>query len=535
MGLPDRSVNQTGYRIGIDVGGTNTDAVLMLGREVVAETKQSTTSDVTSGVSSAIKSILDASSVRPASIDAVMVGTTHFVNAFVQRRELEPVGIIRIGLPMTSGIPPLVDWPDDLRAAVGNHVFMVGGGSYYTGQEYAPLDVEAVAGAATEIKKLGLTSVAIASVFAPIRPDFETRAEAIVREIIGDAHITLSHQVGGIGLVERENAAIINATLHTLAEKVVSALEDAIRSFSMDAALYLTQNDGTLMGTEVARSFPVTTCSAGPTNSIRGAAFLTGSKDAVIVDIGGTTTDVGVLSKGFARETSDSFDLGGVRTNFTMPDVLSVGLGGGTVVRFSDEGDVVLGPDSVGYRLTEEARVFGGQTLTTTDFAVARGHLDIGDKGLLADLSDSKLQAISAAITRKVESAIDQLKTSATDIPVVLVGGGSVLVGEQLRGASEVIKPDHGGVANAIGAAIAQVGGRVKRLFDYGTEGGRDAAIERATNEAIDNAVAAGAIPGTIEVVGVEEYPMPYMQTEAVDVHVRVVGDLDFNQVGGQS
>ncbi|MCG8370619.1 MAG: hydantoinase/oxoprolinase family protein, partial [Proteobacteria bacterium] len=431
-----------------------------------------------------------------------------------------------------SGIPPFVDWPDELREVIGDHVFMVGGGRYYTGVDYAPLDTAAIEAAAREIRNSGLASAAISSVFAPIRPDLEIEAGKIVRGIAGDVHITLSHQVGGIGLVERENAAIINATLHELAGEVVSAFEQAMISLGLHANLYLTQNDGTLMGTEIAKRFPVATCSAGPTNSIRGAAFLSNFEEAIVVDIGGTTSDVGVLAKGLARETSESFDLGGVRTNFTMPDVLSVGLGGGTIVRIGDDGNITLGPDSVGYRLTEKAQVFGGSTLTTTDVAVARGLLDIGDRSRLQGIPDEQADEISELVHRRVEAAIDQLKTSATDIPVILVGGGSVLIDGDLAGASGVIKPDHGAVANAIGAAIAKVGGRVKRLFDFSGEGGRDAAIERATNEAKENAIAAGAVPGTLEVVDIEEYPMPYMQTDAVDVRVRVVGDLDTSAVG---
>jgi len=317
------------YRIGIDVGGTNTDAVLMQGDEVITETKQSTTADVTSGAINAIRVILEQSMVAPEDIDAVMVGTTHFVNAFVQRKELQQVAIIRVGLPMTSGIPPMVDWPDDLITEIGEHIFLISGGSYYTGKDYAPLDTAALETAGEQIRNAGLESVAISSVFAPIRPDLEEKAARIIRSIVGDnLRVTMSHEVGGLGLIERENAAIINACLQGLASKVVGALEQALANYQMRARLYFSRNDGTLMSTNVARDFPVNTCSAGPTNSIRGAAFLTGKKDAVVVDIGGTTTDVGVLTRGFARETIDSFDLGGVRTNFTMPDVLSVGRSG---------------------------------------------------------------------------------------------------------------------------------------------------------------------------------------------------------------
>lgn len=521
-------------RIGIDVGGTNTDAALMEGRNVVATSKQQTTPDVTSGVVAAIEAVLDDSDVGHESIDAVMVGTTHFVNAFVQRRDLNPVAIVRIALPMTSGIPPLVDWPDDLRSSIGEHIFMIGGGSYYTGADYVELDETALDEAALEIKRLGLTSVAITSVFAPIRPDLETRAEEIIRRAAGEVDVTLSHQVGGIGLIERENAAIINASLQGISRTVVRSLKRAAQELSLNASLFISQNDGTLMSADYAESYPVMTCSAGPTNSIRGAAFLSGLKDAVVVDIGGTSTDVGVLSKGFARETVESSELGGVRTNFSMPDVLSVALGGGTVVRFKDRGSVELGPDSVGYRLLQAGRAFGGDTLTTTDIAIARGAVNLGNADYLSDLTKDQCLRTSMAIHERVEAAIDQLKTSAAPVPVVLVGGGNILIDRELTGASDLVRPENAAVANAIGAAIAQVGGRVKRLFDFG-DGGRDAALAKAIAEAKKNAIDAGARAETLEVVDIEEFPMTHMQTNTVDLHVRVVGELALEQVGTDS
>ena len=140
----------------------------------------------------------------------------------------------------------------------------------------------------------------------------------------------------------------------------------------------MSQNDGTLMSPELAARFPVLTFASGPTNSIRGGGLLSGLDDCIVVDIGGTTTDVGVLSAGFPRESSVAVDIGGVRTNFRMPDVLSIGLGGGSRVRSAD-GATTVGPDSVGFRLTSEALVFGGSTLTATDIAVASGRAQIGD------------------------------------------------------------------------------------------------------------------------------------------------------------
>ena len=111
----------------------------------------------------------------------------------------------------------------------------------------------------------------------------------------GPRSITLSHDLGRIGLLERENVALLNACLQELARKTTSAFIDALRESGIQAPLYLTQNDGTIMRAEIARSFPVYCFASGPTNSMRGAAFLSGIEDGVVVDVGGTTSDIGQL------------------------------------------------------------------------------------------------------------------------------------------------------------------------------------------------------------------------------------------------
>ncbi|MDP7592239.1 MAG: hydantoinase/oxoprolinase family protein [Litorilituus sp.] len=513
-------------RIGIDVGGTNTDAALLQDFRVLAGAKVQTTEDVSSGVISVIQRVLQTSGNSENDISAVMVGTTHFVNAFVQRKSLLNVACVRVGLPMGSGIPPLVDWPDELRQQIGEHIYMIGGGSYFDGTDYAPLDEQALEQTALDIKAKGIVSVAISAVFSPVRTDIELRAAEILARHLDNVNITLSHQVGGIGLVERENAAIINASLQALSHKVIPTLQQAISELGIAAPLYLSHNDGTLMSAEYAMQYPVMTCNASVTNSIRGAAFLSGLSDAIIVDIGGTTTDIGCLSKGFARETSNASEIGDVRTNFSMPDVLSIALGGGTCIREKNN-QIILGPDSVGFKLTQKALVFGGDTLTTSDIAIACGQMKFGNESKLSHLSKGLIDKVHKAMKARLESAIDQLKLSAEPVPVILVGGGAHLIAGDLKGTSEVIHPINSDVANAIGAAIAQVGGRVKRLFDYKLEGGREKALEKAKKEAIDNAVKAGAKPGTVEIIELEEYPMTHVQSNTVDVKVRAVGQLE--------
>src|SRR2546427_291875 len=254
-----------------------------------------------------------------------MIGTTHFTNAVVQRRDLTRVAAVRIGLPASASLPPFVDWPDDLAALVRGEVVMLEGGHEYDGRPIVPLDERGMRDAARRIRAAGITSVAIAA------------------------------------------------------------------------------------------AFPVYSFASGPTNSMRGAAFLSGLSDAIVIDIGGTTTDIGSLRHGFPREANNVVEIGGVRTLFRMPDLLSVGLGGGSLV--ADDGRRV-GPGSVGYRLVNESRVFGGTTLTATDVAVAARLIDLGDRRRVADLPADLLKTALARMPAAIEESGDRLKTDARGEPL---------------------------------------------------------------------------------------------------------------------
>ena len=512
--------------IGVDVGGTNTDAVLMEGSHMAGAAKVPTTADVTSGIVGAVTELLKQSPGAP--IDAVMVGTTHFTNALLERRDLAPTAVLRLCLPATQLLPPLVDWPDELKGAIGGHTFMVVGGNEFDGREISSLDRKGVRDAAREMVSRGIRAAAVCGVFSPVDPRHEDEAAAIIREETPDLRVCLSHENGRMGLLERENAAVLNACLGDVARRTVRGISEALNQLGIDAPLFMSQNDGTLMDTDFAARFPVLTISSGPTNSMRGAAWLSGITDGIVVDVGGTSTDVGALVKGFPRESAVAVHLAGVRTNFRIPDMVSIALGGGTVVT---PDPWRMGPESVGYRLTDEALVFGGKTLTTTDLAVASGRADVGARKLVKGLDSSQVERALAEIRERVETAVDRVKLSGEDVPVVLVGGGSILLGDGLAGASEVLRPEHAGVANAIGAAIAQVGGQMERVYSLET-GGRAEAITDCSAGAMQRAVTAGADPATVEVVDVEEVPLTYVPSNATLVRVRAVGNLALSSSG---
>lgn len=292
-----------------------------------------------------------------------------------------------------------------------------------------------------------------------------------------------------------------------------------------NADVYLSQNDGTLMTMEHARRYPILTVACGPTNSIRGASYLSNLKNAIVVDVGGTTTDLGVIQNGFPRESSVAVTIGGVRTNFRMPDVISIGLGGGSIVRVRSDGSVTVGPDSVGYEITKKALVFGGDVMTATDIAVRCGLTDLGDAERTAGIPREVADKALAVMRAMVEDSVDSMKVSNADADLILVGGGSVILPEDIPGASSVLKPEHFGCANAIGSAISKVSGTYEKLVDY-DETPRDQALENARAAAVDAAVEAGAVRDTVEIIEMEDVPLAYYPGHTSRVKVKAAGDL---------
>ncbi|MBS7538247.1 hydantoinase/oxoprolinase N-terminal domain-containing protein [Ancylobacter lacus] len=505
-------------RIGIDVGGTNTDGVLLDGTRILSRVKTATTADVTTGVRAALAHVT--AGADPAGLAGVMIGTTHFTNAVIERRGVERVAVVRIGLPAAAVLPPFTGWPADLRRAVEGPVFMLRGGHEFDGRPIVPFDAEGMRQAARAIAASGVGSVAVCAVFSPLTAAAEEEARAILAQEAPGVAVTLSSALGRIGLLERENAAILNSCLHGLARRTVAAFRDAIAASGLAAPLYITQNDGTVVVAEVAERFPVLCFASGPTNSMRGAALLSGRQNAIVVDVGGTTSDVGVLEGGFPREANSRVDIGGVRTVFRMPDVVSIGLGGGTRVSTAPFG---IGPESVGFRIREAARVFGGDTLTLTDIGVGLGLAAIGSPARVAGLDPALLARCRDWIRTALEEVIDRMKTSAAPVPVVAVGGGAFLVPETLAGVSEVVKVPDAGVANAVGAAMAQVSGEVDRIFH---DMPREEAVARARAVAEARAVEAGAQRESLVLLDVEDLPLAYIPGDARRVRVRVVGDV---------
>lgn len=516
-------------RVGIDVGGTNTDAVVMDTTDrVVAWTKQATSADVTTGMENALSALLDQIGTDHTRIGRVMLGTTHATNAILERRNLGRVAVIRIGAPATTAVPPLDAWPTDLSQTVAAAQILIRGGHFVDGYPIAPLDTGAVRRFLDEVAGK-VDAVAITGVFSPAFSDQEREVADLAAACLGaGVPVSMSHEIGSLGLIERENATVLNAALYGVAGEVTGALESVLRSRNLDATPFFAQNDGTLMALEYASRYPVLTIGSGPANSIRGAAFLSGVQDAIIADVGGTSTDLGVLVKGFPRESAAAVEIGGVRTNFRMPDILSLAIGGGTVLD-GEAGDPVVGPRSVGYRISREGLVFGGGVQTLTDAAVLAGRASIGDMAAVQGAPAERQALLKAALgvaDERVIDAVDRVGLGKADRPLIAVGGGAFIIPDEVPGVTEVLRPSHGAVANAVGAVIALVSGRWDTIIPAGE--GRRKAIDEACEIAIARAVQAGAESGKVDIVELTEVPLSYLTEPAIRVHVKAAGPLSW-------
>ncbi|KAK2612619.1 hypothetical protein QQS21_001391 [Conoideocrella luteorostrata] len=567
------------YRIGVDVGGTNTDAAILdiqaldqPGRGVIASQKASTTPDITSGIEAAVSAILDTSEADQSRVLSVTIGTTHFINALIEAdaRRLDRVAVVRLCGPFTRQMPPFSGFPIGLHGVLDGGAYYLDGGLEMDGRPIARLNEDQVRQTAREIVTSGVKVVALVGVFSPLDHDnmYEGKCKEILQNEAPDLHVVCSQNIGPTGFLERENATILNAAILRTGHRVKNGFKRAMSRLKLTCPLYLSQNDGTLLDADTAADFPIKTFASGPTNSMSGAAFLAGidrghggrppmvngvepkvqgddlldmandgknlPKDGavepqvLVVDIGGTTTDVcALLPSGFPRQAPGFVEIAGVRTAFSIPEVVSIGLGGGSKVQPDPEssGSASVGPGSVGHELLAQAKVFGGQTLTATDIVVAEGNVDLGDASLVQDVTTEIRRAARKEINRLLVSVVDKMKVSTAPVHVLLVGGGSILVTHTIAGVDKCIHPIHQGAANAVGAAIGKISGEIDTVEILE---GKDEkiVIADACQRAIDQAIAKGAEPDDVKIVEVNKMPLQYMSQTTIRIQVRAVGRL---------
>ncbi|GAA3873660.1 hydantoinase/oxoprolinase family protein [Leifsonia kafniensis] len=516
---------ETEYRLGLDIGKTHVDAVLLDPDDtLVAKLKIPAVADATDGAGDAIVRILQQSGIRAAQVTRIMIGTNRPMMSLLAGRGLEPVAVIRVGDPSSRAVRPLFGWPTTLRAAVSIGECIVDGGSEIDGRPAAPLDESALVAFLRALRTPA--GVAVTAVLSAADPGPEIAVKNIVRRELGpDVSVSMSHEIGSRGLLARENATVLNAALVGTMRRFADELTAVLHANNLGrASVYVTRNDGSLMSLALAQHFPVLTINSGPANALHGAARLSGVNDALVLDVGGTTTNIGMLVGGEPQGSALGAQLAGIQMNFRMPDIATVRIGGRTPVRadpdapngvrLGDDPPGDLGDVSSGSQGLPAIPVTVRPTATLAEAVAARG-----DDAAPAALRDATRQAVRSILTLHA----GRVRNERGVLPLIAVGGAQALVPERLLNASHIIRPLHGDVASAIGAATASVGGEVETIVNLLVIS-RARAIEDASARACRHAVRAGADPRAVAVVAIEETPLTYVGDSLVRFRVRASG-----------
>lgn len=518
--------------IGVDVGGTNTDIVLLQNSDIIGHIKMKTTVDISDGIISGINQLLTNTQTPHESVQFVNLSTTHMLNALLQGH-VSPVAILRIGAPATTALPPQCDWDNErLTQKINGYATILSGGYFYDGNESTSLNQDEITKAVRNIKERDLKQIAVTGVFSQVAPQQEITLAELLSQQLPHCHITLSHDKDG-GLLERENMTMVIAALHDIFNKTFKNVTTNLNHIGLaHANIFISHNDGTLATLNQAN--PFLTLKAGPTNSLRGAGKLMPHlKHALAVDIGGTTTDAGIIINGEPIEKNALFNIAGINFKSPTSHVEAIALGGGTQITLTNDG-IGLG-ESVANKLLTASKSFGGSTLTVTDIALAYKRIDIPNHNTCwtTELSADQLAAIDTTIHQRLASLIDNVASSVSDKPqdVILIGGGAALFDttklyELLHHKLPSLRihvPKHAAIANAIGAAFAEISGTHTGIYDLSIHS-RNEACELTKQIAHDNACYNGASKNSLRLKNITLTEVNYLPGNHTKIQVKVAG-----------
>ena len=332
------------FILGVDTGGTYTDAVILEDEErVIAFSKALTThSDLSLGIGSAIQKAVKQRNTAPEKISLVSLSTTLATNALVEGQG-DRVALVMIGFQDSD-----LEKHSIFDALKGDPFLVIEGGHNYAGFEKSPLAKNKLSRWVSEIK--GVSAYAVCSQFAVRNPEHELEAAEIIRKLT-DKPVSLSHQISAkLNGPKRALTAVLNARLIALIDLLIVKAEHVIKSLGILAPLMVVRGDGALISAAQAREKPIETILSGPAASIVGARWLTGETEAIISDIGGTTTDIAVLMGGKPAIDPRGASVGPYRTMVEAVAMYTFGLGGDSEVKLRVEGlggDISLGPKRV--------------------------------------------------------------------------------------------------------------------------------------------------------------------------------------------
>ena len=455
--------------LGLDVGGTQTDTVLIDGGQVVVANKTPTSQDLLETLREAIEKVLDI--VDPASVDRMAFSTTLATNAIVQD-DLEDTGMIVSAGP---GIDPQ-------SHEVGPSYHVVDGCLDHQGFEALPLRKESVMHAASRIREKGISLVGVVSKFSVRNPAHEFQATNWIEDLF--AHIAQGHKVSGtLNFPRRITTTYLNAALHNVHANFTDALTQILKEKSLFSPKYLLKPDGGTIVLDESATSPASMAQSGPAAGVMGALALDSCAGTTLVlDVGGTTTDMSVVLDGAPLLSPSGIRIGPFQTLIRSLLTHSVGIGGDSEVRVDKEKTFRIGPFRKG-----NPAALGGPAPTPTDAMIALGLLKIGNRntavnqmkdlgkilGLdtvstarkilkltaksIADSSEAFVHEINAQPVYTIHEVLQDQKIEPTS--AIIMGGPAPHLVDYLQTALGIPcrVPDHFEVANAVGAAVARV------------------------------------------------------------------------------
>jgi len=514
-------------RIGIDIGGTNTHAVL-IGRkgELLATSSHFTTANIWSGVRNAVKNLLEKKKMDPKKVDGIFIGTTELLKAILEEKVLAKSALIRIGRQPTK-IAPALNWPPSLKVFLQGIYFLKSQNRYNGAipKKQTDWNLEPLF---RQMESQEVEAVCITGTYSPMYEEEELFVKTAIKSRFPEIPITVSHQLGSIGFIERENASLLNTLLSKLISGLLTNLKTSFTALSLECPFWFTQNNGSLMSVQEAVELPVFTIASGVANSLRGASLLSVKKDMIAIDVGGSMIHLGKIRNGQLREVANSTRLLGIDANLDMPEFISLPFGGGSMPAFQ-HGELELLPPKW-KEIEKDGLSWGGQTWTVSDSFLKLYPDSFYDPRLdlsrLASLDRGDCERVVEYCIGQIKHALDLLQGHEEELPIVLVGGGSPLLNEQLFGKyKQVINPAGYPFSSAIGACFAPVSNVVDKVY-WLNRRTKEAIIEEAVNTCKTALLDKGADPDSIQVSYVEEYPFAYLKGEILRVKTKATGEF---------
>ncbi|MBD7936414.1 hydantoinase/oxoprolinase [Cytobacillus sp. Sa5YUA1] len=516
-------------RLGIDVGGTNTDAVIIDDSgNIKAWSKQLTTSNLGETIYETAKIVLNEANVKPESMKGVFLGTTHVLNELYYPKNLAKTALIRL-TKKPSKIKPGLFWPSHLSKYIIKE-FHLETKYDFTRQipHYDEIDHESVFKMIKELEKAKVESVCIVGAFSSFYEDEENNLKKVIASHMPSLSVTVSNEIGSIGFLDRENASLLNSMLSFVMKDALSSINDIFKNLGLHCPYWITQNDGSLMKVEEAIKLPIFTIGSGITNSLRGASKLTGLKNFIGIDVGGSTIDIGMVSHGHPQTEEGPVKVLDIPVNVRLPKVHSLSTGGGNLVN-THNGDLLI-EDTIASDITKDGLAWGGELWTISDSFLKIFPHSFKDKHIkyenLEGISTEDCLKVVNTVSSRIREKIRQLQPKDQYVPLVLVGGGSpLLLNNIFTKFDKAIQPVGYQICNAVGACYAPLSSSLDKVF-WLNDRTKEEIVEREKERVITELIHKGAKPETIKINRVEEFPFDYLKGEMFRLKIMAFGDL---------